>query len=367
MDEPATTQTVALPLHQPRLPLSSLPWLIFVAGALIILLAGSRLGLPPEATHALSISFLSIVLEALPFVMLGALLGGLLEVFVSPRFADSPAAQESYLAIGVAGLLGVVIPVCECAVIAVTRRLVRKGVPFSVAVGYLLAGPIVNPIVAASTWVAYPGNWEMMVMRVLCGYGIAVLVGLIMDMLFSDSRALLPTITANAQQPEHDHHHDHEHSHDCHHDHTAPSVIQRIGHAFGHAADDFLQISQYLIVGAFFAGISQTLIPRASLVALADSTEAAIASMMGLAVALNLCSEADAFVAASFRTVMPPAAMLAFLVLGPMLDIKLIAMYLSFVRKRALIVLIILLCASVFVLMQIVHAIYGPELLGARG
>lgn len=369
MDKPLDATAVALPTRPRRLSIGSMFWLAFVAISLFVLLAGELLGLPAAAVQALSISFLSIVLEALPFVMLGALLGGLLEVFVSRDTLTRLLPKNRTLAIGVAGLMGIVIPVCECAVIAVTRRLVRKGVPFSVAVGYLLAGPIVNPIVAASTWVAYPGNWEIMVLRMLCGFCIAFFVAQIMDALFSGSRALLPSaINTEQHSHDHEHHHDHDHDHDHAHKHgPKPNLIIRIGHALGHAADDFLQISQYLIVGAFFAGISQSLIPRAYLVELANTPEAAIASMMGLAIALNLCSEADAFVAAAYRSVMPPAAMLAFMVLGPMLDIKLIAMYLSFIRKRALIVLIILLCVSVFTLMMFVHAIYGPTLIGARG
>jgi uncharacterized membrane protein YraQ (UPF0718 family) len=371
MDKPLSTTATprAIAPAGLRLHAGSIFWLAFIAFALTLLFRGAWFGFSPAAAQTLNITFVSIVLEALPFVALGALLGGLIEVFVSRETLTRLLPRNRTAAIGVAGLMGVLIPVCECAVIAVTRRLVRKGVPFSVAVAYLLAGPIVNPIVAASTWVAYPGNWEIVVLRLLCGYGVAVSVALVMDSLFSGARALLPAALAESG-----HHHDDDHAHaGCDHDHgdhhhshgPHPPLAQRVLSAFGHAADDFLQISQYLIIGAFVAGLSQTLIPREQFVALAETPSAAITAMMTLAIALNLCSEADAFVAASYRSVMPPAAMLAFMVLGPMLDIKLIAMYLTFVRVKALIVLMLLLVTAVWLLMLTVHAVYGPTLAGA--
>ncbi len=322
--------------------------MVFSFVALAVLVFGAN----SPAVQTLAITFVSITLEAIPFIMLGTLIGGFVEVFISRERVAALLPRSRTLAIIVAGLLGCVIPVCECAVIAVTRRLVRKGVPFSVAVAYLLAGPIVNPLVAGSTLVAYNGDWLVVLARLLCGFAIAVLVAIIVDELFPGHRALLSeTIDDQA---------DHNH---CGHAGCCSSagptadlpLHRRILSALEHAANDFLLVSQFLIIGAFFAAVSQALISRQTFVDLANTPAVTILLMMTLAIVLNLCSEADAFVAASFRTTMPFSAQLAFMVLGPMLDLKLVAMYLSFVRRRALLVLIVLICCAVFGMMMLLH------------
>jgi uncharacterized membrane protein YraQ (UPF0718 family) len=311
-----------------------------------------------RAVGDLSLSFVGIVLEALPFVMLGSLIGGFIEVFVSRERVTAWLPRNRTVAVFIAAGLGLLIPVCECAVIPVTRRLVRKGIPFSVAVAYLLGGPIVNPLVATSTLIAYSGDWVMVVARLVCGFGIAVFVALLVDELFPGHKALRPGAAAEDAKGACGCGDDHPHAG---HGHEHVSVTGRVFHALEHAADDFLDISQFLIIGALVAGLSQSLIARPAFLALAETPAAAILVMMLLAVVLNLCSEADAFVAASFRGVLPESAQLAFMVLGPMIDLKLIAMYLSFVRKRALLVLVALVGVLVFGMALVL------EIFGARG
>lgn len=296
----------------------------------------------------LAVTFVSIVLEALPFVLLGSLVGGLIEVFVSRDRLTALLPRSRTLAIFVAGCLGIVFPVCECAIIPITRRLIRKGVPFSVAIGYLIAGPIVNPLVAASTAVAYYGEALIVFARLVCGFTIAVFIALVMDEVFPGTSALRKDATETLQ-----HACEHEHGCRCGHGHEdrthqPRSLYGRLTQAGEHAADDFLHVSQFLIIGAFVAALSQAIVARQAFVALANTPTAAIGLMMTLAVLLNLCSEADAFVAASFRTTLPLSAQLAFMVLGPMLDLKLIAMYLSFVHKRALALMIVIMVGLVF-------------------
>jgi uncharacterized membrane protein YraQ (UPF0718 family) len=110
-------------------------------------------------------------------------------------------------------------------------------------------------------------------------------------------------------------------------------------------------VGQFLVLGAFIASICQTLIPRHAFLTVSHAPVLAIMIMMGMAVVLNLCSGADAFVAASFRTVLPLSAQMGFMVLGPMLDLKLSAMYLSFIKKRAFIALVVLMYSTVLILM----------------
>ena len=289
--------------------------------------------------RTLSIIFISIVLEALPFMLVGALAGGFIEVFVSQetitRFLPERRLITSFIAAG----LGIVFPVCECAIVPVVRRLLHKGLPLGAAVAFLLGGPIVNPIVAASTAVAYSFWWPVVIERLVFGYIIAVTAGLLMDLFFTQKEALRTTI-------EHDGYHGCTHHPDavgCDHVHpyeNSMPVAKRIRVALRHAADDFIDITRFLVIGAFIAGVLQTLVARQAFTPVIGNPAASVLLMMILAFLLSLCSEADAFVAASFRsTLMPVSAQLAFMVLGPMLDIKLLLMYVRVFRKRFIIAL----------------------------
>jgi uncharacterized membrane protein YraQ (UPF0718 family) len=273
--------------------------------------------------NTFGITFASIVLEAFPFMLLGSLTGGLIEVFVSRERLTAWLPQRRYLAVFAAAGLGLIFPVCECAIVPVVRRLVNKGIPLGAAIGFLLGGPIVNPVVAASTAVAYTFDWKIVVSRLGFGYGIAVGVGILMDVLFTQVQAL---------RGEESGHRIHSGDAEC-----ALSILprQKVMLAINHAAHDFLDMGRFLVIGGFVAAAVQTLAVRHLFSPVASTPLFSILMMMIMAIVLNLCSEADAFVAASFRwTLVPDSAQLAFMVLGPMLDIKLLLMYAGLFRKR---------------------------------
>lgn len=303
---------------------------LFLAAALLMAAFYGR----SEQFITFSIIFSSIVLEALPFMLLGTLLGGFIEVFLSRERLMNILPKRKYDAIIIAALLGIIFPVCECAIVPVVRKFLNKGMPLGSAVAFLLAGPIVNPLVFASTYVAYSFSFETAILRVLAGFFIAVAVGLTIDFCFSKTSALTKIMPV----------------HECAlcSDESMP-FFKKIIAAVHHGAADFYDISRFLIMGAFIAAALQTLVPRQAFTLVMTGPVTAIVSMMVLAITLNLCSEADAFIAASFQpTGVPFSAQLAFLVLGPMLDIKLIMMYLSVFTKKMIIVLSTLVILSVF-------------------
>lgn len=319
-------------------------------------------GLPVATVRTFGVTFVSIVLEALPFVLLGAVLGGLVEAFVPRDRIAALLPRRTTPGILLAAALGLTLPACECAIIPLARRLVGKGVPFSVALAYLLGGPIVNPLVAASTYVAFGGDWLIVAARLICGYSVAACVALIFAEVYPGTAALLPAAAGDAD----------EHACGCGQGDTcAPDGTEHSDHAAEPqnaagrgarwlaaarcASDDFLDITQYLVLGAIAAALAQTFIARTLFLSLAETPAAAIGGMQAFAVALNLCSEADAFVAGTFYGVLPTAALLAFMVLGPMLDLKLVAMYLSFVKRGAVTLLAGLLIAVVFALSFALH------------
>lgn len=289
----------------------------------------------------ISINFLAVIVEALPFMLIGSLAGGLIEVFVPISLIDKLFAQKPVRSVLLAGGIGLAVPVCECAIIPVVRRLLGKGVPFAAAITFLLAGPIVNLIVAWSTAVAYAYNWQVVFIRLGCGYVIAVTVGLLFGLVFTRDNGLQRNLVASSQPC------------GCGHDHggTKQSLPSRLRHAMEHASDDFFVVGRYLVIGTFIAAVMRSSISMDSFASLMSAPWLAILIMMLLAVVLNLCSEADAFIAASFRELLPGSAQMAFMVLGPMFDIKLLLMYLSVFRKRAIVALCLSVVTAVFLAM----------------
>ena len=295
----------------------------------------------------LSINFLAIIVEALPFMLIGSLAGGLIEVFIPVDLVDRLFRRRRTMAVFLAGGMGLFFPVCECAIVPVVRRLLGKGVPFSAAITFLLAGPIVNGIVAASTAIAFRYDWNYVFVRLGMGYAIAVFIGLFLGFFFHRGNGLLPAWKAAPTCG-------------CGHEHGTANqpLFLRLRHALEHAGDDFFDVGRYLIVGAFIAALMRSTIDMNTFLSLKDSPWLAIILMMAMAVLLNLCSEADAFIAASFRGLMPDAAMMAFMVLGPMLDIKLILMYFSVFRKGVILALIGTVLTTVLLAMLALHSFF---------
>ncbi|MBF0376411.1 MAG: permease [Desulfamplus sp.] len=279
----------------------------------------------------LSITFVSIFLEALPFMLLGSLASGIIEVFVSQeRIAALFPKSKSYTIFLAAGM-GLVLPICECAIVPIIRRLLHKGFPLGASIAFLIGAPIVNPLVAVSTAVAYGYDGSIVFERLAFGYLLAVGIGLLVNR-YSDSKNViavhLPFYSDISICG-------------CGHNHCSyqlDSFLGRLIQAIRHAAEDFSDVVRFLVFGAFISGILQTYVSRGIFTALSDSVVLSVSAMMFLAIILNLCSEADAFVAVSFRSAgVPLTAQMAFMVLGPMLDIKLMLMYLSVFKKRFII------------------------------
>lgn len=299
-----------------------------------------------DSVGDLAITFVAILLEGIPFMLLGSVAGGLIEEFLPQEFVTQVLSTRKKPAILVAAGLGLVFPVCECAIVPVARRLLNKGVPFGAAIAFLLGVPIVNPIVAASTWLAYRFDWNMVLVRMVFGYLIAVTTALLINRFFKTDSALLSdsytspqlecACCAGANCGSH-----------------SQALSRRFLSAFGHACNDFFDVAKYLVIGAFVAALARTIIDVETWRHLSASPVTAILPMMGLAVALSLCSEVDAFVASGFRGLLPGTAQMSFMLLGPMLDIKLLLMYQTLFRKRAIVAIAVITTAAVFLAMVV--------------
>jgi uncharacterized membrane protein YraQ (UPF0718 family) len=317
----------------------------------------------PEQKQDFAFAFLSILFEGAPFILLGTLISGFIDIYLPAGTMDKLLPRRKIPAILVAGLLGAILPVCECAVVPVIRRLVKKGLPVSCALTYMLAAPIVNPITALSTWKAFKGpeipfggdlsfsaSLVMTVSRLGLGFLVAVAVGIVVSRIpmvkLLRQRLVESLEKEKAAEAKEDHHHDHahQHGHGCcghdhghehhHHDHDHGGE-NRLVAAFRSAMRDFVDVGVYFSIGVAITALFNTgIAPGAQwLGTLASNDVAAPAALMVLAFVLSLCSTSDAFIAATLDK-FTYGAKLAFMVFGPMLDVKLIFLYQTVLKRR---------------------------------
>jgi uncharacterized protein len=252
--------------------------------------------------------FVSVLVQATPFLVFGVLLSAVIAVFVPRSFWARALPRHPALAVPAAGLAGVVLPGCECGSVPIAGSLIRRGVTPAAALAFLLAAPAINPIVLTATAVAFPDEPLMVLARGLASLVVAVLMGWLWLRLGRAEWIRLP------HRPELD-------------------DLSR-GRAFWAALrHDVIHAGGFLVLGAMAAAAIKVLVPQQWLQTLAGNELVAVLTLAVLAVLLSICSEADAFVAASL-TQFPLTAKLAFLVVGPMVDLKLISMQAGVFGRR---------------------------------
>ncbi|MDX6222776.1 MAG: uncharacterized protein QOD91_1830 [Frankiales bacterium] len=273
-----------------------LPVLAIAAGAHGIV--GRSLGDP--RLQQWSTIFVAITVQALPFLVLGTLVSGAVSTLVSPRLLARVLGRRPIVSVPLAALCGAALPGCECASVPVAGRLTQRGVPGSAALAFMLAAPAVNPVVLVATAVAFPGRPAMVGARFTGSLIAAIVMGLIWSRL--DPRGALLRVSSQTPQ--------------------AGGGVRALA---GVARVDFLHAAGWLVVGAAAAASLQVFVPKVWLDDIATHKLLALPVLGLFAVALSICSEADAFVAASLRQ-FSLSARLVFLVVGPAIDLKLAAM-----------------------------------------
>jgi uncharacterized membrane protein YraQ (UPF0718 family) len=323
---------LAPPAHDSR-PLVRPTTLVTAAlalGCLALVLVGRTQEATSATLSTFSTRFLGIFIEAAPFLAIGSLASGLIEVFVDRNALARAIPRNPYLA-GLAGMgLGFVVPVCECGVVPVTRRLYTKGLPLSVGATFLLASPVINPIVLASTWTAF-GMGPILVGRFVITAVVAVAIGWLfaaaarpIDVLQPRALALVGGASAEAAML------------------GEASLFARLRVGLGIATDEFFDMGRYLIVGSLLAAGMQTVVSQDTLVALGRGPVTSVLTMQVLAYVLSVCSTVDAFLALAFAGTFTTGSILAFLTFGPMVDIKSTLMFLSVFRPRTVAYLVLL-------------------------
>jgi uncharacterized protein len=283
--------------------------------------------------------FLSILIEALPFVIISLFLSGIIQIFVTEEMISKIIPKNRYLAVVLAAFLGVFFLTCECGIVLIVNRLIKKGVPPFAGIAFMLTAPILNPVVLFATYVAFGNSWTMVWNRAWLAFAVAVLVGWLLPLFYKGNP--LKHIELNVIEP---------HTHE-------QTWKQKWFSSFAHAAEEFFQMGKYLIFGALIAAAVQVWMPTSLLLSLGQGKVASSLIMMGMAYLLSLCSEADAFIAVSFANNFLASSLVAFMVFGPMFDIKQTTMMFSTFKSRFVFVLFALV---------VVLILGGSLLIGGR-
>jgi uncharacterized membrane protein YraQ (UPF0718 family) len=303
--------------------------------------------------------FLSIIIQALPFVLIGVFGSATMHNLVTTEMVETKLARTTklpgiLLAIGA----GFCFPVCDCGVIPVARRLLIKKVPPYMAIAFLVTAPLINPITIWATATAFGYNLPVILTRV----GMAIVVGIIVAVAVSkpfpsieqlfNQKTLRELEVAAAAKP-----------------------VETAGHAyqgsimaeiFNHANEEFLEVGKFLIVGSLIAATIQTAFFKPVLMGAAQHPALSVLMMMLLALCLSLCAEADAFVARSFVAHFSMGSIMAFMVFGQMLDLKNLALLLKNFKPKALLFIFGLCALLVFGLCSLFNLCFANALIGGR-
>jgi uncharacterized protein len=259
------------------------------------------------AVAAWTTVFAAICVQAAPYLTLGVLISTTIAVFVPPPVFGRILPDRSALAVPLAGLAGAALPGCECGSVPVAASLMRRGVHHGPAVAFLLSAPAINPVVLVATAMAFPGRPEVVLARLVASLATAIVVGWMWQRLGRD----LP------MRPRR----------------SAPDDVGPWHRARVVAAHDLAQALGLLVVGAALAAFLNVTMPRSWLGHLAHSDVGGVITLAVLAVVLAVCSEADAFIASSL-TEFSMTARLTFMVVGPAVDMKLVAMQMGTFGRR---------------------------------
>ena len=299
---------------------------ILVAVASSLMPAGSFTWLW-DRLNVFATVFLGIFVEAVPYLLLGTFASGLVEVFID-RDGMSRWVSKRPAAAAISGaFMGMIFPVCECGVVPLTRRLFKKGLPLSAGISFLLAAPVLNPIVILSTASAF-GWGQMLLWRFLISLIIAVVVGLVFSVQDDPGEVLLPILAGME--------HDHVHAE------AGDTVLEKLRKALLITVDEFFDMGRYLIIGSLLAAGLQTFIAQSTLLSIGSGPVLSVLIMLLLAVLLSICSTVDSFVALGFTGAFSFGSVLSFLVFGPMVDIKSTIMYLQVFKRRAVAYIILI-------------------------
>ena len=285
-----------------------------------------------EVIKNISVIFISIFFESMPFLLLGSFISSIIETFISDDTIAKIIPKNKILGSIVGILIGFFLPACDCAVIPVSKRLLKKKVPINVSVSFMLASPIINPVVLLSTYYAfYKTDPKIFWYRLIFGIVVALIVGTIVGIIFNKKEVITNSSDLECEHCDHTH------------DNKLTSIIK-------HTSLDFFDVVKFLMFGALIASLIQVLVPRNIIMTFNNNNVLSIITLMLFAYVISLCSTSDSFVGKSLLSSFTESSIVAYLLLGPMIDIKNTFVLLGNYKKKFVLTLISLIFIIIFII-----------------
>lgn len=324
--------------------LSPVASLYMIIGFCIVFFMLIKLIIGTNNTNYIINIFLGILLQAFPFLLIGILLSSAIQVFVSEKFIENHFPKNRFTGMIFATLSGFCLPVCDCASVPVFRSLVKKGVPVASAVTFMMATPVINPVVILSTWYAFGGNIGIVLCRVIMGIICSIIIGLCFSGTDKNKIQRVESMSSTVC------------SCGCYIDTrniTSSPHRAKLKMFIDHSKAEFFSVGKFLMIGALVSATLQALGKKIPFTSHSGGLLVSTLILMAMAFLLSLCSSSDAVVAKSFSTSFPIGAVMGFLVFGPMMDIKNIIMLSGSFKKKFVaklcIVSAVVCCGTVFI------------------
>ncbi|MGP3533674.1 permease [Microbacterium sp. RD1] len=293
--------------------------------------------LPTRAQDGLTLAA-SVLLESLPFVALGVVLSIVVQVWVPPGLIERWMPRRAWARRAVLSLLGMLIPVCECGNVPFARGLMMRGLSVSDTLTFLVAAPIVNPIVILTTHAAFGWSDGILIARLVGGYLVANLIGWLYSR-HPDPDALVTDRFRDA----------------CALGVGTAATSGRARRSIAQFVVELRAVMPALVIGSAIAGAVQVLVPRSALLAIGSDPALSIATMIVLALVVSICSNVDAFFALSFASTFTPGSLVAFLLVGPLVDVKMLALLRTTFTTRVLVGMTLIVVSAAFALGTVVN------------
>ncbi|SIT86099.1 permease [Microbacterium sp. RU33B] len=310
-----------------------------VVGALVAIdfLAPSLFSasLPTRAEDALTLA-ISVLIESLPFVTLGVILSIVVQVWIPPGVLERWMPRRAWARRMVLSLLGMFIPVCECGNVPFARGLLMRRFSVAETMTFLIAAPIVNPIVIITTHAAFGFSDGILIARLLGGYAIANLIGWLYSRHPDPDSLLTDRFRATCELVTHE-----------------PG--NRVQQSIAQLVIELRAVMPALVIGSALAGAVQVIVPREALLAIGSNPALSIVAMMALAMVVSICSNVDSFFALSFASTFTPGSIVAFLLVGPLVDVKMLALLRTTFTTRTLAGLVVIVVLASFAIGTVVN------------
>lgn len=321
-----------------------------------------------KTLQSFTIIFVSILLEAIPFIIIGTFVSSLIQIFITDETIAKYIPKSRFLGTLCAALIGLIFPVCDCAIVPIVRRLIKKGLPLHIGITFMLAVPIVNPITLSSTYYAFSNNLNMLLIRGCLGFISAMIIGSLISSIEDKNTILKDSKNINlysSNKNTHIYKANHNHSDECacgcghlhRHSRKRNNPVSIALDILDHTTIELHDVGRFVIIGAFLSALMQTFISRKYILLIGQHNVYSVITMIGLSFMLAICSQTDAFIARTFVGQFTTGSIIAFLIFGPMIDIKNTLMLSSAFKGKFIIKLIFFIFSICFIIGAVVNLI----------